>query len=45
MAFRGPSGGPGFRQPDLQVESGEVTSTGNRIDVAIQFENDAYSAA
>jgi hypothetical protein len=39
------SGGPGFRLPDLQVESGEVTSTGNRIDVAIQFENDAYSAA
>ena len=45
MAFRGPIGGPSFRLPDLQVESGEVTSTGNRIDVAIQFEDDAYSAA
>jgi hypothetical protein len=30
---------------DLQVESGEVTSTGNRIDVAIQVEDDAYSSA
>src|SRR2546427_321855 len=36
--FEGQACGPGFRLPDLRAESGELTSTGNRIHVAIQVE-------